>query len=261
MGAILSLISSRGFIAVNKRIAQMYGLDESIMLGELASEYEYWEARGEVENGYFYSTVENVRENTTLAEKKQRNAIKTLKAAGIVDVVVKGLPPKRYFKIDESALLAQLNASNEPEQSIQNGGYNTAEMADLIPSKRQTNNNKPNYNNENNKKKYKDIYIQICTYLNEKAGTNYRPTSAATQRHINARLAEGFTVDDFIKVIDVKCAEWQGTDMEKYLRPETLFGTKFESYLNAKVKPIQPRKQKQPGSNSFLELAMEEGAF
>ena len=261
MGAILSLISSRGFIAVNKRIAQMYGLDESIMLGELASEYEYWEARGEVENGYFYSTVENVRENTTLAEKKQRNAIKTLKAAGIVDVVVKGIPPKRYFKIDESALLAQLNASNEPEQSIQNGGYNTAEMADLIPSKRQTNNNKPNYNNENNKKKYKDIYIQICTYLNEKAGTNYRPTSAATQRYINARLAEGFTVDDFIKVIDVKCAEWRGTDMEKYLRPETLFGTKFESYLNARVKHKQPTKQKQPGSNIFLELAMEEGAF
>ena len=178
-----------------------------------------------------------------------------------MDVVVKGLPPKRYFKIDESALLAQLNASNEPEQSIQNGGYNTAEMTNLIPSKRQTNNNKPNYNNENNKKKYKDIYIQICTYLNEKAGTNYRPTSAATQRHINARLAEGFTVDDFIKVIDVKCAEWRGTEMEKYLRPETLFGTKFESYLNAKVKPIQPTKQKQQGSNIFLELAMEEGAF
>lgn len=245
MGTILSLISSRGFIAVNKRIAQMYGLDEAIMLGELASEYEYWEARGEVENGYFYSTVENVRDNTTLSEKKQRNAIKTLKDAGIVDVVVKGLPPKRYFKIDESALLAQLNASNDPKQHRQNSGYNTAKSADLIPPNRQTNKNNPNENKEKkNKNENIEIYTRICSYLNEKAGTNYRPTRANTQRHIDARLAEGFTVDDFIKVIDVKCAEWSGTNMDKYLRPETLFGNKFENYLNQQAK--QPRKQNQP---------------
>lgn len=259
MGAILSLISSRGFIAVNKQLAQMYGLDEAIMLGELASEYEYWEARGEVENGYFYSTVENVRDNTTLSEKKQRNAIKTLKDAGIVDVVIKGLPPKRYFKIDESALFAQLNASNEPEQSRQNGGFNTAEMPDLIPSKRQTNKNKENNNKkENNNENKKDIYTRICSRLNEKAGTNYRPTSKATQRHINARLAEGFTVDDFIKVIDVKCAEWAGTDMGKYLRPETLFGSKFENYLNQQTKQ-QKSGQAQSGywSSRAKELGVE----
>ena len=53
---------------------------------------------------------------------------------------------------------------------------------------------------------------------------------------IHARCEEGFTVDDFKKVIDKKCAEWMGTDWEKYLRPETLFGTKFEGYLNQKDK-------------------------
>jgi len=78
-------------------------------------------------------------------------------------------------------------------------------------------------------KRYKDI----LAYLNEKAGTAYKSSSKANQRHINARLAEGFTVEDFETVIDKKCAEWLGTDMEKYLRPETLFGSKFESYLNA----------------------------
>lgn len=78
----------------------------------------------------------------------------------------------------------------------------------------------------------------IIAYLNEKAGKAYKPTSKHTQRHINARLKEGFAVQDFKKVIDDRCRAWnkapaQGkADMRLYLRPETLFGTKFEGYLN-----------------------------
>lgn len=90
--------------------------------------------------------------------------------------------------------------------------------------------NSSNINSSN-----KDKYNAILARLNEKAGTAYRATSKATQSHINARLADGFTLDDFYSVIDKKCAEWKGTDMEKYLRPETLFGSKFENYLNAPV--------------------------
>ena len=41
-------------------------------------------------------------------------------------------------------------------------------------------------------------------------------------------------MEDFQRVIDNKCADWKGTEWEKYLRPATLFGTKFESYLNQK---------------------------
>jgi predicted phage replisome organizer/uncharacterized phage protein (TIGR02220 family) len=81
----------------------------------------------------------------------------------------------------------------------------------------------------------KELYISIVEYLNQKAGTNYRPSSKKTQTCIHARLSEGFTIDDFKTVIDKKCSEWIGTDWEKFLRPETLFGTKFESYLNAKT--------------------------
>lgn len=72
----------------------------------------------------------------------------------------------------------------------------------------------------------------IISYMNEKLGTRYRENNKATIRHIKARLSEGYTVDDFKKVIDKKYKSWNGTDMAKYLRPETLFGTKFESYLN-----------------------------
>lgn len=79
-----------------------------------------------------------------------------------------------------------------------------------------------------------NIYSSIINYLNKKANTRYRVNNKKTKTLIKARLNEGFTEDDFIKVIDNKVKEWINTDMEKYLRPETLFGTKFEGYLNQK---------------------------
>lgn len=76
---------------------------------------------------------------------------------------------------------------------------------------------------------------EIIKYLNQKIGTNYKCTTKKTQTLIKARINEGFIEEDFKKVIDNKCEEWLGTEWEKFLRPETLFGTKFESYLNTKV--------------------------
>lgn len=86
--------------------------------------------------------------------------------------------------------------------------------------------------NTKNKEKENNIYSEVIKYLNEKANTNYRPSTKNTQSFISARLKEGFTAEDFKKVIDVKVESWAGTDFEKYLRPATLFGTKFENYLN-----------------------------
>lgn len=78
-------------------------------------------------------------------------------------------------------------------------------------------------------------YKHIVDYLNVKAGTQYKASCKDTRAKIDARLAENFTVEDFEKVIDKKCEEWRGTEWEKFLRPLTLFGPKFESYLNAKI--------------------------
>ena len=80
-----------------------------------------------------------------------------------------------------------------------------------------------------------DTFKTIIEYLNIKAGTNYKASSKKTQTCIHARLSEGFTIDDFKCVIDKKCMEWMHTEYEKYLRPETLFGTKFEGYLNGRI--------------------------
>lgn len=75
-------------------------------------------------------------------------------------------------------------------------------------------------------------YRDVINYLNQQTGKHYKSTTKKNQTVIRARTDEGFTLDDFKKVIDNKVSEWKGTDMEKYLRPETLFGTKFEGYLN-----------------------------
>ena len=90
-----------------------------------------------------------------------------------------------------------------------------------------------NVDPELKQKSQKIPYEKIIDYLNRKTNSHYRPTSKATRRLIKARYNEGFTDVDFKTVIDKKCAEWlQDGNMVQYLRPETLFGTKFEAYLN-----------------------------
>lgn len=88
----------------------------------------------------------------------------------------------------------------------------------------------------------KDILKEIVDYLNLKTHKSYKWNSKDTQKHINARLNDGFTIDDFKKVIDNKSSKWLDSDMEQYLRPSTLFGSKFESYLNEKTNN-QPKKE------------------
>ena len=77
------------------------------------------------------------------------------------------------------------------------------------------------------------LYTPIISYLNEKAGTNFKPNSRKSREKIDSRVNEGYTLEDFKTVIDKKCADWlTDAKMCKFLRPETLFGPKFEGYLN-----------------------------
>ena len=89
---------------------------------------------------------------------------------------------------------------------------------------------------------------EIVEYLNKKSGKNYKPNTNKTIGLIKARHNEGFSLLDFKSVIDKKCSDWIGTDMEKFLRPETLFGTKFEGYLNEKANKRKPNKN---GADAF----------
>lgn len=78
----------------------------------------------------------------------------------------------------------------------------------------------------------------IIDYLNERVGTHYTYRNKSINGLINARLSEGFTIDDFKTVVDNKVAEWTGTEWAKFLRPKTLFApSHFEEYLNQSPQP------------------------
>lgn len=112
-----------------------------------------------------------------------------------------------------------------------------------------------NQSRENKTKKntaLADASTLIIDFLNQKARTAYRSSTAKTKTLIQARLNEGFSIDDFKIVITKKCDEWLNTDMEKYIRPETLFGTKFEGYLNQSTAVHGGKKQAINAVNNLL---------
>ena len=75
------------------------------------------------------------------------------------------------------------------------------------------------------------ILVEVIGYLNEKAGTKYKPVES-NLKFIRARLKD-YSVADLKAVVDRQVAKWKGTSMQMYLRPETLFNaTKFETYHN-----------------------------
>jgi len=102
----------------------------------------------------------------------------------------------------------------------------------------------PKYNSSNrislNRINIYSLVEKIISFLNETASTNFRSNNPKTQKLIQARIKEGFTLEDFYQVIKNKVEDWgNNPEMRKYLRPITLFGTKFEAYLNEKTnKPI-----------------------
>lgn len=90
-----------------------------------------------------------------------------------------------------------------------------------------------------------DDIDEVIHHLNHRLGTQYKTTTKATRKLIKARLNEGFTVEDMKLVIDKKATEWVGNPtMAQYLRPDILFGNKFEGYLNAKISPRTGYQQK-----------------
>ena len=166
--------------------------------------------------------VINSDKRLNLTTQKVRTILKKFEKEGYIQFVSSGSKGKEStLKITLKQQLFNNNATNKTEELQQVEGNN----------QQQSNNNVTTLS----KKKKKDnnnIYSLVIDYLNIKANTNYRTTTKNTQTLIKSRMNEGFTVEDFKKVIDSKSNEWLNTDFEKYLRPATLFGTKFENYLN-----------------------------
>ena len=191
-------------------------------------------------------------------ETAVKNALKELKEFGYLKVT-KLMPDQT-----ESGRIEWIYDIYEQPQTSQNGEHQKEEKQQVenLPIEHQYIENQVQLNTkESNTEELntdvlntKDIYIgevpeelhnapaeripyqEIVDYLNQKTNKHFRPNINKTRSAIKSRWKEGFRESDFKYVIDVKCSQWlNDSQMSKYLRPETLFGNKFESYLNEEI--------------------------
>lgn len=104
MNGIINLLANNGYIILNKIVIKKLGLHEAIILGELCSEYTHWEKNGKLEDNYFYSTRENIEENTGLSAYQQREPMKKLISLGVILEKSKGMPLQKWYSLNSQLL-------------------------------------------------------------------------------------------------------------------------------------------------------------
>ena len=101
----LDIMFESDFIRLPRPFIRKFNLNTAVMLSEIYSEYTYWRDRNELQpGGWFYSTIENIYKNTGLSKHQQLSACKELVNYGIIKIKYHGMPKKRYFKFDTTAL-------------------------------------------------------------------------------------------------------------------------------------------------------------
>ena len=92
------------FVRLPRPFIRRFNLNTAVMLSEIYSEYTYWKSENKLDQGWFFSTVENMYCNTGLSKHQQLIACKELIDYGIIKVKYHGIPKKRYFKFDPAAV-------------------------------------------------------------------------------------------------------------------------------------------------------------
>lgn len=177
----------------------------------------------QAENQVFSGSLQYLSDWTNSTKQGVMKCLKSLVEKGYIakdDKYINGVKFCEYRATEFNTVI------NKVEQGMQQS---------LTPPMQQSLTNNLSFNNQ------EETLKNIIDYLNLRAGTMYKPSTDKTKTLVRARMQEGFTLENFKTVIDKKCNEWLGDEKwGKYLRPETLFGTKFESYLNAPA--IKPTK-------------------
>ena len=189
----------------------------------------YWSDKTKRTDGYFYKTHKEWYEELRLSRHQVDKSVAKLKELGLVETELKKAngAPTLHYKLNTDRLsdwicekLTNGNAENS-QMELRKTDKSLTEITTEITTKKNilSSNARP--------------YEQIINYLNDKAGKNFKHTTEANKRLINGRYNDGYTLEDFMKVIDNKVSQWKGTDSEMYLRPKTLFSpSNFEGYLN-----------------------------
>lgn len=110
---IYGLLASNSYLVLNKELCRKLGMEESALLSELCNEHEYWREKNKLTaDGYFFSTIENIECALGMSEYKQRNIIKKLEELNIIEMQLRDLPPKRYFKLNDNEILKLLGVKS-----------------------------------------------------------------------------------------------------------------------------------------------------
>jgi len=110
---VLDYLANDNYVIVNKDLIKIFGLKEAVLIGELCREYRYWKRENKLEDNMFYSSINNIEDNTGLSAYEQREAIKSLENCGVLITQLKGMPAKKYFEINDSQLLKILTTRCE----------------------------------------------------------------------------------------------------------------------------------------------------
>ena len=178
-------------------------------------------------NVFQYYTNEQLMIDLNSSEKTIIKVKKELREVGLLEEIRQGnnLPNRIYISQVDGAVE---NTVLELEK-VQHGAV---ENTVLELEKVQT--NKIDINDTDNND-IKSICQEVITYLNQVTKKNFNKNTASHHKYIKARLKEGYKLKDFKHVVNVMAATWIGTDYERYLQPQTLFGNKFDSYLNRSI--------------------------
>ncbi|AHK39791.1 TPA: phage protein [Bacillus anthracis] len=207
-------------------LASRIGLNEAIFLQQIY----YWLNRSkhfyDERNWVYNSVAEWVKQFPFWSENTIRRIVKNLEDEQLLVIGNYNrakFDKTKWYSINYEKLRLLESTNDVPNlgrRSTQNGQMDVPNLGKPIPE-----------TNTETTSEIKEYIVEIVNYLNDVCGSSYRLTSKKTQTLIKTRLVEGFTVDNFKTVIDTKAKEWLRTEQAKYLRPETLFGTKFEGYL------------------------------
>lgn len=188
-----------------------------------------------IEKGSFITSLNHLALETGMSVSEIRTALENLKMTK--EIVVK--TTKTFTQIfvvkwgDYQGLNDDVSTVDSTEIAQQSQSV-SKEIATTNKDKK----------DKKDKNKNKELCQEILDYLNLKSGRKFSLTKTHCS-HINARIDEGHTIEDFKQVIEVMCDKWlKDSKMSEYIRPQTLFGTKFESYLNSK--PIKKEKETSP---------------
>lgn len=185
-----------------------------------------------VPRGSFVSSYPNLAAETGLSVQNIRTALKRLISTG--ELTVKKYPKFTLFKVENYDMYQTPNSQTNSQLTVNQQAPNS-QLTTIKEIKNVRNKEIKNIYIAPTSNEAEPVIAEIIDYLNKRTGKHFKTNVDKTKRYIKARIKEGFDIEDFKKVIEIKCRTWMGTDMEKYLRPETLFGTKFEGYLNEKI--------------------------